>query len=114
MEVICSAAGQPAPVITWKRQQGTHELASTDESRVNFDSVLIAEGSVVNLPVTGPIMRVEKVESSHAGSYSCQASNGVGEDLVAHFSLLVKGTLAQMGSHSFYPPLGPFCCKHTK
>ena len=38
-------------------------------------------------------MKIEKAQSSDAGAYSCHASNGVGDELVAHFSLVVKGTL---------------------
>ena len=65
-------------------------------------------------------MRIEKVQSSDAGSYSCHVTNGVGDELVAHFSLVVKGTLLNLffgprwARHLFYPPLGPLCAKHTK
>ena len=52
-------------------------------------------------------MRIEQVKDSDAGSYSCHASNGIGQDLVAHFSLIVKGTWnALLGL--FCPPLGLF------
>ena len=48
--------------------------------------------SEVVLPSNGPVMRIEKVKESDAGSYSCHAGNGVGQDLVATFMIYVKGT----------------------
>ena len=53
---------------------------------------LIADHSNHNVHLSGPIMRLEKVQNSDAGSYSCHASNGIGDELVAHFSISVKGT----------------------
>ena len=48
--------------------------------------------SEVVLPLNGPVMRIEQVKDSDAGSYSCHVGNGLGQDLVANFIISVKGT----------------------
>ena len=62
-------------------------------------------------------MRIERVQSTDAGAYSCHASNGIGDELVAHFSLFVKGIFhcgPGWAKHLFYPPLGPLCVKQNE
>ena len=52
----------------------------------------IADHSEDVLPITGSVMRMQSVHESDAGSYSCQAANGIGKELLHRFSIIVKGT----------------------
>ena len=73
--------------------RGKRSKVHPAESRVILTcSCLILGSSIQELPVIGPVMKIETVKSSDAGSYTCQASNGVGQDLVASFVLSVRGT----------------------
>ena len=88
LDIICSASGQPNPVITWKKHRG---IFRSILQQINFNS--FNSGHLESfLPFNGPRMRIESVKSADAGSYTCQASNGVGQDLFANFILSVKGT----------------------
>ena len=88
VEIICSASGQPNPAVTWKKHQGRR-----NQSRdISNEDLHFPDYSQAILPIHGPVMRIEQVKNSDAGSYSCHVGNGVGQDLVAQFSLMVKGT----------------------
>ena len=88
VEIVCSAGGHPNPSIIWKKNQGRR-----DQNRGNSNKVLyLTDHSQVILPIYGPVMRIEKVKESDAGSYSCHVVNGVGQELVANFMISVKGT----------------------
>ena len=65
-------------------------------------------------------MRMERVQSSDAGSYSCHVNNGIGDELIAHFALVVKGIFffstfgLSRTRHLFCPPLDPLCTKRNE
>ena len=88
VEIVCSASGQPNPSVTWKKKQGTKPIVIVNpKMNLHFSG-----HSELVLPSNGPVISIEKVKESDAGSYSCHVVNGVGQELVANFMISVKGT----------------------
>lgn len=67
MRVVCTASGNPQPVVTWSNVPSGKSLSS-------IDGVLTARN----------------VSKTDSGVYQCRASNGIGNDAIVTFSLAVN------------------------
>lgn len=67
--IYCSAKGSPTPSISWTR---------------------VRDNKVIPLRATGSHLKLENVQLSDSGSYSCHAKNGNDPDLTTSFTISVK------------------------
>ncbi|EFX65383.1 hypothetical protein DAPPUDRAFT_65516, partial [Daphnia pulex] len=70
LKLTCEARGNPAPRITWKREDG-HDLHLTRSFRNK------SHGGPSVYSVDGETLRINQVSKRHMGVYYCIASNGV-------------------------------------
>ncbi|XP_064488740.1 cell adhesion molecule Dscam1-like isoform X6 [Ornithodoros turicata] len=71
----CSALGSPRPKISWKKQAGRQGWSLLDDH--------------ARIVIDGESITLSDIEATDAGTYSCEATNGVGEPAVATFRLVV-------------------------
>nr|CAH0110515.1 unnamed protein product [Daphnia galeata] len=79
LKLTCEARGNPAPRITWKREDG-HDLhlSSRDEHKGTGGSFRNkSHGGPSVYSVDGETLRINQVSKRHMGVYYCIASNGV-------------------------------------
>ena len=87
VNIECTARGEPQPTVTIAKDGRTRDLLPCIQFTQSFPG---HSGPLAAF--RGSALKIESVKSSNAGFYSCHASNGIGQDLVTRFSLVVKGT----------------------
>ncbi|XP_055615474.1 lachesin isoform X2 [Toxorhynchites rutilus septentrionalis] len=78
VKLTCRAKGQPEPIVTWKREDGTEivlkDAAGTKQSVISY---------------RGEVLKLTKISRSEMGSYLCIASNGVPPSVSKRISLSI-------------------------
>lgn len=77
--VRCEAGGEPHPHVAWKRLTSA---ASPVDSAASWTPLSTSDPSQLLL---------KNMRRADSGVYSCSASNGIGADLSAHFSVTIMG-----------------------
>ena len=67
VRLVCNARGNPLPEITWSKRHNSSLLNA-------HDGVLV----------------IKTIKKTDSGEYQCNATNGIGEDAIAIFTVVVN------------------------
>jgi hypothetical protein len=70
VELECPASGNPAPVVTWRR-----------------NGYVIADDGKHRIRQGGSVLSIRRIDQSDGGNYECEVYNGVGETLRRSFAV---------------------------
>ena len=99
--VSCEADGEPKPLIAWKRVNTANELKTQQNTQLPAAKTSRSK------------LHVKNMRREDSGNYACLASNGVGEDLSANFTIRLKGTKSDIIQAVLQASLLNFAASHS-
>ncbi len=92
MYLECDAIGIPQPVFTWFRDGVPVTDEDSTASVSSYTEPVFSLGGA-ELSLTSSLLTLNGTSEEDSASYSCVASNGLGESAAHQFELIVQGSI---------------------